>query len=99
MGSGIALAGHTGRGRGPGEASENTAGVVFEPFQRVLEHLGRSWILRNTIFLNPNPPGALQDTAFVDLTLSGALQNKLFGDPTPPGALQDTQCAVLHSQN
>ena len=90
MGSGIGVAGHLGATRGPGKASKNTTGVVFEPFQRVLEHLGRSWILRNTIFLDPKPPGALRDTVFVDPTLSGALQNNFFDDPTPPGALQDT---------
>ena len=89
MGFGIAAAGHTGATRGPGKASKNTTGVVFEPFQRVLEHLGRSWILRNTLFLDPKPHGALRDAVFVDPTLSGALQNNFFDDPTSRGALQD----------
>ena len=90
MGSGIGLAGHAGRPRSPGKARKNTAGVVFEPFQSVLEHLERSWMPSKHYFLDPKPPGALRDTVFVDPTLSGALQNNFFDDPAPPGAHQDT---------
>ena len=54
MGSGIATAGHIGATRGPGKAPKNTTGVVFEPFQRVLEHRGRLGSLRNTISLDPD---------------------------------------------
>ena len=90
MGSGIAAAGHLGTTRGPCKASKNTTGVVFEPFQRVLEHLGRSWIPSKHYFSRSKASWSSPGHSFCRSNAFWSPPEQFFDDPAPPGALQDT---------
>ena len=94
MGFGIALAGHVGATRGPGKASKNTTGVVFEPFQRVLEHLGRSWTPSKHYFSRSQTSWSSPGHSFCRSNAFWSPPEQFFHDPTPPGALQDTILSI-----